>query len=147
MIGVDFLISNDPAITTVVPRAGCGRTKAPLAAQMNRWFGQNGVVCSFQAFQASDHAMRHGVDGFRQFHVNSEDYGDIGHKAEALAKHVVAEIGKLIVFTPLILPESNVEWAGFVRSGAVWVRHIGHYHIGTDSVIERHDVLVKAMKP
>jgi|HubBroStandDraft_3_1064219.scaffolds.fasta_scaffold00924_3 hypothetical protein len=118
----------------------------PMAFQLDEWFRRHGVVVA--PLEELDN--KHGQCGvsepgrlvypWTQLNVNKPSGGEV------LAKTIVNRFGAEIAFSQIVIPRSGIECAGYSRSGNVWVRRVVCYQIASDELVQRWDVLVRAVK-
>lgn len=114
----------------------------PFAYRLWKHLHRHGAVCAFEKAQFRGKITSHSKSGepWVQIHVATDE-------PEALGDRIMASVGGNITFGELAIPDYNgMSWAGYQRSGGVWVRHFGDYQLKWDAVIQRWDVLVARSK-
>jgi len=115
----------------------------PMAYQLDQWFRLHLVVVN----PLEELENRHGSCGVAgTVHLWTQLNIDRQAAGETLAKTIAERFGSRVAFSQLLIPRTGVECTGHSKSGNVWVRHVVCYDIGTDELMQRWDVLVRAVK-
>jgi hypothetical protein len=121
------------------------RTHWSFACRLMMHLKNNGAVVAYQAGENYKHggAVLGGpigsdriVRSWIQMHTSRDE-------PEAFGDRIMSRFGKNLTFGEMIIPRApRLQWVGYSQSGPVWVRNIGDYHCGSDSIIQRWDVLI-----